>query len=318
MEELLTRLPPKPRSVAVRVMITTVLVAVCFLALLAMRGRGGPLGFYLLYPAIFFASLLFDRGSGIYATAVSAALLFALSMSGSLPMQTETLLHVAVFVLIGLALAVVTEALRAGWEKAEAAEQAKDLMLQELGHRTKNNLALVTSVLSMQARLKTNPEVRAALEKAMGRIQAIARAHEYFRPVQHEGRVEMRSYLQNLGTHLGDALRDVRPIAVKVNADQLYLSSEQAVAVGLIVNELVTNALKHAFPDDRSGTVCVTLRGGPAISLAVEDDGIGCPAARDERLGSRLTKLLAQQLGAEISWSSGEPGCHVALSFKAV
>src|SRR5206468_10226684 len=112
--------------------------------------------------------------------------------------------------------------------------------------------------------------------------------------------------------HLGDALRDVRAIAVKVEADEVNLRTEQAIPLGLIVNELVTNALKHAFPDDRSGTVAITLRNTkPSLTLIVEDNGIGCPPTREERLGSRLTRLLAQQLGATVTWERGEPGCRV-------
>jgi two-component sensor histidine kinase len=250
----------------------------------------------------------------IVATLLSGGFLYTLLLPpGSVLLPVDAALQIAIFLLVGIGFALVSEGLRTAWERAAAAEQSKDLLLQELGHRTKNNLALVTSVLSLQARLKTDAESRQALEKAIARIQAIAQAHEYFRPVHHEGGVEMRSYLENLCNHLAEALRDIRPIAVKVNAEPGELKTEQAVAVGLIVNELVTNALKHAFPGDRSGTVCVTLRRTPWLSVVVQDDGVGCPVNRDERLGSRLTRLLAKQLGAEITWEALERGCRVRV-----
>ena len=125
----------------------------------------------------------------------------------------------------------------------------------------------------------------------------------------------MRTYLQQLCAHLADALRDVRPIAVNVEATELYLPSEQAVPLGLIVNELVTNSLKHAFPGDRPGTVHVTLSAEAGVVLLVRDDGIGCPTPK-EGTGARLTRLLAQQqLGGTIAWERCEKGCLVRVSF---
>jgi len=273
-----------------------------------------------MVPAIFLASVLFDRSSGIYATALSAVLLYLLvKPAESLLPPQPYILPLLTFVLVASGLAIVSEGLRAAWDRAVAAERAKDMLLQELGHRTKNNLAMVISVLSLQTRSKTNPEVRLALEKAVLRIQAMASAHDHFQPFGHNGRVEMRTYLEDLCRHLGDTLRDVRPIAVNVDADEVYLKPEQAVPVGLIVNELVTNALKHAFPDDRSGMVAITLRSTkPSLTLIVEDNGIGCPPTRTERLGSRLIRLLAQQLGATITWQHAEPGCRVRAMLSRV
>jgi two-component sensor histidine kinase len=260
--------------------------------------------------------VLFSRGSGIYAAALSSVLLYVLvTPQGDLLLPRVYILPLAGFAVTAVGLAIVSEALRTAWERAAAAEQAKDLLLQELAHRTKNNLAIVLSVLSLQAQLKTNPETRQALEKAIARIRAIASAHEYFRPMEDKGRVEMRGYLEQLCRHLGDALRDVRPIVVKVEAEEIYLPAEQAVPVGLIVNELVTNALKHAFPDDRPGAIEVVLRHESDLTLLVRDDGIGC-ALKREGLGTRLIRLLARQLGANVAWEKPEVGCQVRIAFS--
>jgi len=213
---------------------------------------------------------------------------------------------------LALGLAFISQALRAAWERAEAAERAKDLLLQELGHRTKNNLAMAISILSLQARSKKDPEVRAILEKAIARIRAIADAHDHFHLLAHNGRVEMRGYLETLCSHIGDSLRDVRPIAVRAEIDEVYMRTEQAIPLGLIVNELVTNALKHAFPGGRDGTVIVTLRNEPSsLALTVQDNGIGCPLTKAEGIGSRLMRLFVQQLGANIAWEEASPGCRV-------
>lgn len=313
MERIQRLLSRKPHSVTVRLVITTAMVTFSFAVVIGLQRADGLLGFYVLLPAIFAAALLFDRGTGIYATGLSTALLYALlTPAGSVLLPRQFVLALILFVLVALGFAIVSDALRRAWEHAAAAEQAKDLLLHELGHRTKNNLAMAISMLSMQARLKSDVETRRALEKAVARLHAIASAHEHFRPFEHKGRVEMRAYLAQLCGHIADALRDVRPIAVKVEASELYLPSEQAVALGLIVNELVTNSLKHAFPDDRGGTVRVVLSSQPDLRLLVCDDGVGCTEPKGG-VGTRLVRLLAQQLSARITWGHSQAGCEVSI-----
>jgi two-component sensor histidine kinase len=317
MEQILRLLPPPPRSALVRYGLSTALVGVCFLALLGLQGQGGLLAFYLLFPAIFASSVLFGRKAGAYATALSALLLYLLMRpADSVLLPRELSLAIGIFVLVALGLAIVSAGLRTAWQRAAHAEQTKDLLLRELGHRTQNNLAMVISVLSLQARSKTDPQMREVLEKAVARVRAIASAHEHVHPEAANGHVEMRSYLEKLCAHLGDALRDVRPIAVRVEADDIYLPTEQAIPLGLIVNELVTNALKHAFPDGRAGAVTVSFRRASSLDLIVEDNGIGYASEKLERLGSRLTKLLAEQLGAKVAWEDATPGCRVRIELS--
>lgn len=316
MEQMLQMLPSRPQPLLVRYGVTTALVGVSFLLLIGLQGRGGVLGFYLLFPAIFIACVVFDRGSGVFATLLAALLIYLLMKPADTHLLSgELAANLAIFVVAALGVAFVSDGLRTAWERAVAAERSKDLLLRELGHRTQNNLALVASVLSLQARTKENPEARSALEKAVARVQAIGSAHEHFHPLKHNGRVEMRPYLEKLCTHLGDSHRDVRAIAVIVEADDVGLRTEQAVPLGLIANELVTNALKHAFPGDRSGTIRVVLRACSPVSFIVEDNGAGCPLKKEERLGSRLTRLLAEQLGAKIIWEDALPGCRARLEF---
>ena len=303
----------------VRYGVTTILVGACFLLLLGMHEQGPSLGFFLMYPAIVLAAIIFDRSSGIYASALSTFLLYLLAKPyNAFLLPSMSFVQLGMFFLFSLALAIISDGLRSAWERAATAERNKDLLLQELSHRTKNNLAMVASMLSLQARLKENSETKRALEKAVLRVQAMASAHDHFQPFRQHGRIEMQSYLNTLGRHLGDTLRDVKPIAVKVDAERVHLRTEQAISVGLIVNELVTNSFKHAFPDDRGGSVEVSLRSDAANwKLWVADDGVGCPATRQERLGSRLTRLLAAELGGSIEWEQRQQGCAVVLRFPA-
>lgn len=311
-------LPKRPQPALIRYGVSATLVVVCFSVLVALRDHGGPIGFYVLLPAIFAAAVLYDRSAGIFSTILCTALLYLLMRpDGMLPLGRGLLLQLLLFIVIALGVTVVSDGLRSAWERATAAERTKDLLLRELGHRTMNNMAMVISVLSLQARAKSDPETRYALEKAVARVRAIASAHEHFNPLVHNGRVEMRPYLEKLCGHLGDALRDVRPVAVQVEAQDVLLPTQQAIALGLIVNELVTNALKHAFPGDRSGTVRVALKDTSPLALIVEDNGVGLTADRREGLGSRLTRLLAEQLGATVSWENTNPGAQVRVEVAA-
>ena len=106
----------------------------------------------------------------------------------------------------------------------------------------------------------------------------------------------------------------MRPIAVNVNAAQVLLRDDRAVSVGLIVNELITNAFKYAFPGGRGGTINVILRRESGkLELVVEDNGKECREDAKEGLGSRIVRLLAQQLGPTVRRTAANPGCRVSL-----
>lgn len=318
MERLLRALPSRPQPPLVRLGVTTLIVGACFLGLLALHRDSEIHWFFVLYPAIFVSALLFNRGSGFFATALSAVLLYLhLKPDDGLWLTADYTAALALFVAIALALAAISEGLRIGWERAVAAEKVKGLLLHELGHRIRNNLAMATSLLLLQARTEASAEARAALERASSRIRAVADAHDHLAPVQHEDRVDMRDYLVKLCGHLREHLGGVRPIALEVDADAAALRTDTAIAIGLIANELVTNALKHAFPDGRDGTVRVAFAAGPPPALTVADDGIGCPPGKPDGHGSRLLQLLVRQVQGTIDWEPARPGCRVRVTAVA-
>jgi two-component sensor histidine kinase len=311
-------MPIRPRSRAVHFVLTTLLVGAFFLFVVGIQDRGRPEGFFILLPTVFIVSVLYGLGCAIYAAGLSTALLYALVLPPhTLLVPARFALPLILFLLLAVGLAILSDGLRAARDRATVAERAKDLLLRELGHRTKNNFAMTISLLSLQLRSKNNPEVREALTDAIGRIKAIANAHDYLQPSKDHGLVEMRAYLETLCARLSDASRDLRPIAIEVEADEVYLETDRAVAAGLIVNELVTNALKHAFPGNRGGTVKVILKKMPSMRLVVEDDGVGY-SAEQENMGSILTRRLAQQLGGAISWDEANPGCRVSIAFPGL
>lgn len=311
-------MPIRPRSRAVHFVLTTLLVGAFFLFVVGIQDRGRPEGFFILLPTVFIVSILYGLGCAIYAACLSTALLYGLVLPPhAILVPARFVLPLVLFLLLAVGLAILSNGLRAARDRATAAERAKDLLLRELGHRTKNNFAMTISLLSLQLRAKNDPAVREALTGAIGRIKAIANAHDYLQPSKDRGLVEMRAYLETLCARLGDASRDLRPIAIEVEADEVYLETDRAVAAGLIVNELVTNALKHAFPENRGGTVKVILKKMPSMRLVVEDDGVGY-SAEQENMGSILTRRLAQQLGGTIAWDEANPGCRVSIAFPGL
>jgi two-component sensor histidine kinase len=178
---------------------------------------------------------------------------------------------------------------------------------------------LVGSVLELQMRSHSDESVRKAFASAVNRVHVIANAHDHLQPEAAQPSVDMCEYLTVICRNLGDALRDVRPIAVNVTCPGILLPTDKAVALGFIVNELVTNALKYAFPSDAGGTVSVSLRSsGASLTLEVTDNGKGCPEEGKEGMGSRIVRLLAQQLGSNIRREAAHPGCRVVLSIPNV
>src|SRR5262249_47434366 len=139
-----------------------------------------------------------------------------LNPAGGLAVQGRHILPLVLFFLIGLAMATLSEALRTALEKAVAAQRATTLMLQELNHRIRNNLAMVASVLELQMRSQKEQAVKDAFASAVGRVHVIANAHDHLLPQDIEASIDMREYLRKCCQNLGDALRDVRPIAVNV------------------------------------------------------------------------------------------------------
>jgi two-component sensor histidine kinase len=178
----------------------------------------------------------------------------------------------------------------------------------------KNDLALLSSMITLQARSQASPPVRTALESAAARLHVFAKGQDQLQSATDET-VSMQGYLEDVCQRLGEALRGVRPIAVRVDCENVIINSQQAIRIGLMVNELATNALKHAFPNDRGGAIQVGLQRRPIdLIIMVEDDGVGCPDQLQIGLGSRLVTLLAEQSGGNIKRETANPGCRVIIT----
>jgi two-component sensor histidine kinase len=313
MEKLLAWLPERPQLLIVRYGTTAIIVAVCFAVLRLVQLQSGVDSFFLMYPAVFLGALLFDRGSGFFAAILSTALIVIfLPREAGAVIPPSYWLPVILFLLIGLALAALSEALRKGWERAIEAERAKDLLYRELRHRTKNDFAMAVSVLNLQARTQTKPEISQALADAASRLHVLSKAHEQLEPRGDRAAVQMSDYLQSPCQSLTESMGKAD---VRVECDETELPVERTIPVGLIVNELVTNAFKHAFVSQRKGHVSIALRRGRNYLLSVTDNGKGSPKSAASGLGSQLVELLVRQLEGSLERTEATPGCRVQIEF---
>jgi len=194
----------------------------------------------------------------------------------------------------------------------------KDLLLREMKHRVKNEFAMILSLIGLQSR-QLQPELREALEAIARRVRVISGIHDRLQSAPADNnRVDLAEYLGDLCRSLQDSVRELRPVAVNVRVEPIMVAPEQALSLGLIVNELVTNTLKHAFDEAAIGHVEVTLaRQNGELELSVTDNGKGCPEEVARGLGTQLIALLVDQLGGSIARYNQQQGCRVSISLPA-
>ncbi len=196
---------------------------------------------------------------------------------------------------------------------AQAQQQQTQLVL-EVHHRVKNNLQIVASLLNLQASRIRVPEARAEFQAARDRVRALATLHRHLYADGELHMINMRSFLAELCGQLFQALGETEGERIKllIEAPELRISSDEAVPLALIVTEIVTNSVKYAFPNGRTGRICVQLiQAGPMLDLAISDDGVGIdPADRASReregIGLRLVRGFSRQLGATLEVAHGD------------
>jgi two-component sensor histidine kinase len=205
-----------------------------------------------------------------------------------------------------------------------ASLEEKKVLLKEVHHRVKNNLQLISSLLNLQAARVSDPAVSALFTDSRNRVRAMALVHENLFRAGNFARIPMSSHIQNLCTHLARSYEvHGRGVRLETQIDDVHLDVNRAVSCGLIINELVSNAVKHAFPNSRQGTVTVEfkLSADKRYVLTVRDDGIGLPPGFDpsrcESLGLQLVQDLSQQLHGTITAGSARPGTTFVLVFGA-
>ena len=203
--------------------------------------------------------------------------------------------------------------------------QEKEVLLKEIHHRVKNNLQIISSLLNLQSLSVGDRQILALFSDSQTRVQTMALIHEKLYQSQDLARIDFRDYLESLVNSLYESYREPgQAVGVDVEVvDQVLLGVDQAIPCGLIVNELVSNSLKHAFPNGAGGRVVVRFarQTDDTFRLEVSDDGCGLPPAvdleRQESLGLKLVQVLVGQMHGRIEVEPQAPGTAFQIDFRA-
>ncbi len=201
-------------------------------------------------------------------------------------------------------------------ERMEASLREKEVLVREIYHRVKNNLQVIQSLLKMRARSLPKDETRAAIESTVQRVHAMALVHERLYKMEDLSRISLSEYLCDLfGGILESSSKQPGQVTFDMNVEEIPLTLDKAIPFGLLANELISNSLKHGFPDGRTGKVAISIaRDNGCVQMTVQDDGIGLPVdfgGREQRsMGLILASSLAMQLGGSLEFSSSG-GCRV-------
>jgi PAS domain S-box-containing protein len=197
----------------------------------------------------------------------------------------------------------------------------KEVLLREIHHRVKNNLQIVSSLLSLQSKHLTEAGAIAALEESRNRINTMAMIHQKLYGTESLEKIDIRDYIQTFARNLFQATR-IEPsrVDLKIDVDDVEFDLQQAIPTGMIINELLSNSLKHAFPRNRKGAVHISLHERESLFvLNFKDDGVGFPTEMNpnetESLGLRLVNMFTQQLDGTIQCLCGE-GAQFRISFS--
>jgi two-component sensor histidine kinase len=201
--------------------------------------------------------------------------------------------------------------------------QQKEVLLREVHHRIKNNLQIISSLLDIQASYVQDPHIAGMFTDIQNRVVSMALIHETLYQSSDLGLVDFGRYIRSLAEQIFRSYNILADrIALQIHADEVMLDTNQAIPCGLILNELLSNCLKHAFPSDRGGEVHIELRADTRrrVTMIVRDTGIGFPAHMDfrqtETIGLQLVQALSEQLGGTLDLESNG-GTAFKLSFTA-
>jgi len=194
----------------------------------------------------------------------------------------------------------------------------KTILLQELQHRVANSLQIIASVLIQNARSVDSDETRVHLFEAHNRVMSVAAIQRQLAP-SRIGAIDLLPYLIELCSSISASMiRDTEQLSLEVTGDDSAVSADVSVSIGLIVTELVINALKHAFPNHRNGRIIVDYRSdGEQWTLSVRDDGIGVRTGvfgAKPGLGTGIVDAISQQLGGTVKVTDAHPGTQVLIS----
>lgn len=193
----------------------------------------------------------------------------------------------------------------------------REMLLVEVNHRAKNSLAIAASLLSLQGRRQTDPATKILFEEARERLNGMARMHDLLSRSETTQHIDVATYMRDLCDALRSMTENDGRISVEAKAeDGILVSADTAVPLGLVLTEIVTNAVKYAFPPPRSGRILAQARraGSGTFELLIRDDGVGSSELREGSLGFGLVRSLVEQIKGEISVRNDD-GFSVTIVF---
>jgi two-component system, sensor histidine kinase PdtaS len=197
----------------------------------------------------------------------------------------------------------------------------KEALLKEIHHRVKNNLQIISSLLNLQSASLEDSSALEAIKEGQNRVKSIALIHQKLYQTEDLSRVDFQEYCEQLVSFLQSAFKQSgKSIEAKVEANSIQLDIDTAVPLGLIINELVTNAYKYAFINQDIGVIQINLRKkGTGLQLTIRDSGVGMPAsfelAKAKSLGMKLVNILSRQLKGSAQWEN-DRGAVFLINFK--
>ena len=216
----------------------------------------------------------------------------------------------------------VNEKLALQNKKIESNLREKEALLREIHHRVKNNLQVISSLLNMQSYYLDDPRMINAIAEGQNRVKAMALIHQKLYQTDHLSEIDFQEYTEQLISHLATALSEPgKTIRSSVNGSAIKLDIDTAIPLGLILNELITNAYKYAFGSMNEGKLQIDLKQDEAriYHLRISDSGQGLPAdfseSRLNSLGLKLVRMLIEQLDGSLTITN-EPGASFYIQFK--
>ncbi|MFT4753143.1 MAG: two-component sensor histidine kinase/tetratricopeptide (TPR) repeat protein [Salibacteraceae bacterium] len=207
-------------------------------------------------------------------------------------------------------------------QELEKSLHEKEYLLKEIHHRVKNNLQIVSGILQLQAIHSKNKEIKHIMNESQNRIKSMALIHQMLYQNEDIRYIPFKQYLEKLSSQVMSALMvDSNRVQVNIIINEIYLDVETAIPLGLIVNELLSNAIKYAYPKEESGQIDIWLKNEDKnqYSLVVSDDGVGFPEGIDIKstntLGLQLVTMLSKQLKSELTYK-GTNGTEISLKFN--
>ncbi|MDQ7817277.1 MAG: PAS domain S-box protein [Melioribacteraceae bacterium] len=217
----------------------------------------------------------------------------------------------------------ITERIQFEKQITEALKE-KDILIREVHHRVKNNFQVIISLLSLQSDLITDPLILNAFKESRNRIKSMALIHELLYQESNFESIDIKHYVQNLVDYLRRSYSDTKSnFNISIDMEDIQIEIDTIIPCGLIINELISNSIKHAFPDGRDGEILISFKkiSTESFCLILRDNGIGIPNNIDfsslKSLGMMLINTLTKQINGELYIDSTEKGSEFRIIFKA-